>query len=133
MRRLRPWISRAVTILVLASVTGCAPAKPPKNLLLITVDTTRADRLGPYGFETAQTPTLDRLARQGTLYERAYGVVPETLPAHVSLFTGLYPPSHGVRLNLQFKLPEEATTLAEILSEQSMDTIAYVKVPGTHL
>ena len=132
MRRLRPWVSRAVTILALGSVAACAPAKPPKNLLLITIDTTRADRLGSYGYEIAQTPTLDRLAEQGTLFERAYGVVPETLPAHVSLFTGLYPPSHGVRLNLQFKLPEEATTLAEILSEQGMDTIAVCSAAVLH-
>jgi arylsulfatase A-like enzyme len=119
-------------MLLIGTTTACAPAQPPTNLLLITVDTTRADRLGAYGYESARTPTLDRLAMQGTLYERAYGVVPETLPAHVSLFTGLYPPSHGVRLNLQFKLPEEATTLAEILSERGLQTVAVCSAAVLH-
>ena len=132
MQVLRLWVFRVVAMIVLGGAVGCAPTPPPKSLLLITIDTTRADRLGPYGYETAQTPTLDGLAEQGTLFERAYGVVPETLPAHVSLFTGLYPPSHGVRLNLQFKLPEEATTLAEILSDQGLDTIAVCSAAVLH-
>jgi arylsulfatase A-like enzyme/Tfp pilus assembly protein PilF len=132
MNALRAVTFRVPALVLLGTALACAPPQPPENLLLITIDTTRADRLGPYGFETAQTQTLDRLARLGTLYERAYGVVPETLPAHVSIFTGLYPPSHGVRLNLQFKLPDEATTLAEILSEQGMDTIAVCSAAVLH-
>jgi arylsulfatase A-like enzyme/Flp pilus assembly protein TadD len=93
-------------------------------VVLITLDTTRADHLGPYGYTGARTPTLDRLAAEGTLYSRAYSPAPETLPAHASLMTGLYPPSHGVRLNLDFRLPEEALTLAEHLQQRGFRTAA---------
>jgi len=93
-------------------------------VILITLDTTRADHLGPYGYPSAKTPTLDRLAAEGTLYARAYSPAPETLPAHTSMMTGLYPPSHGVRLNLNFRLPAAAVTLAESLQEQGFRTAA---------
>ena len=88
------------------------------------MDTTRADHLGPYGYEAAQTPTLDRLAAEGTVYERTFSVTAETLPSHSSIFSGLYPPSHAVRLNLSFKLAEEVTTLAEVLREKGFFTAA---------
>ncbi len=104
--------------------SSCARWTKPQSLLVITMDTTRADRLGPYGYPKANTPTIDRLASQGTLFERAYAVTPETLPSHSSIFTGLYPPSHGVRLNLVFRLPDEAVTLAEIFREQGFHTLA---------
>ena len=93
-------------------------------MILITLDTTRADHLGPYGYPSAKTPTLDRLAAEGTLYARAYSPAPETLPAHTSMMTGLYPPSHGVRLNLNFRLPAAAVTLAESLQERGFRTAA---------
>src|SRR5258706_5390543 len=69
------------------------------NILLITLDTTRADHLGAYGNVAAQTPTFDRLPSEGVLFERAVSVAPITLPAHVSLLTGRYPFAHGVRNN----------------------------------
>ena len=63
----------------------------PQNIVLVTLDTTRADRLGLYGDASATTPVLDRLAREGVVFDRVESVAPLTLPAHCSLFTGLYP------------------------------------------
>jgi len=102
-----------------------APAPPP-NLLLVTLDTVRADRLGCYGSKAAGTPVLDRLAREGALVERAVAVAPLTLPAHASILTGLYPPSHGVRDNSDFALPGSATTLAEQMAARGYRTAAVV-------
>jgi len=113
--------------LVAASLTtmGCEPAGDTQtSLLFITVDTTRADRLGAYGYEPARTPVMDRLAAEGTLFERAYAPAPETLPSHSSMFTGHYPPSHAVRLNLNFQLPAQAQTLAETLRDGGYHTVA---------
>ena len=80
---------------------------PDSNVLLITIDTLRADALGSYGNTRARTPVLDRLAANGVRFTttRAHSVV--TLPSHISLLTGLYPFSHGVRDNAGFRLPAE--------------------------
>jgi choline-sulfatase len=96
------------------------------NLLLITLDTTRADRLGAYGWPESATPALDRLARDGVLFERALAPAPLTLPAHASLFTGDYPPRHGVRDNGGFFLGEQDTTLAERLKARGLKTGGFV-------
>jgi len=69
------------------------------NLLLITMDTTRADHLGSYGYDSARTPTLDALARSGVKFNRFFANVPLTLPSHTTMMTGLYPPEHGCRVN----------------------------------
>jgi arylsulfatase A-like enzyme/Tfp pilus assembly protein PilF len=98
---------------------------PPRNLLLITLDTTRADRLSAYG-GPAQVPNLERLAREGVRFERAFSPAPLTLPAHASLFTGLYPSAHGVRTNGGLRLGDEAVTLAEILRHQGFRTAAII-------
>ncbi|MCB1034887.1 MAG: sulfatase-like hydrolase/transferase, partial [Acidobacteria bacterium] len=83
-----------------------AEDRPPRpNLLLVTLDTTRADHLGAYGWRWARTPNLDALAGRGVLFERCDTAVPITLPSHASLLTGLYPPRHGVRDNGSFRLP----------------------------
>lgn len=95
------------------------------NLLLITVDTQRADRLGCYGGPGAFTPEADRLAREGALFTNAFTSIPITLPAHCSILTGLYPRTHGV-LSHGYTLPEERTTLAEILKEEGFRTAAFV-------
>jgi arylsulfatase A-like enzyme/Tfp pilus assembly protein PilF len=99
---------------------------PRPNILFITLDTTRADRIGAYGYDKARTPVLDQLAREGVLFERAISPAPLTLPVHACLFTGLYPPEHGLRTNGYGKLPAEPTTLAEILTEEGYDTAAFV-------
>lgn len=96
------------------------------NVLLITLDTTRADRLGCYGYSLAKTPVLDRLAKQGVLFERAYAPVPLTLPSHASMLTGLYPPEHGLRNNGQTALPQGLPTLATELQAAGYETAAFV-------
>jgi len=74
-------------------------SREPCNVLLITLDTTRADRLGCYGYAPAETPALDALARGGVRFTRAYTHVPLTLPSHTTMLTGLLPPEHGVHDN----------------------------------
>ncbi|MFZ5480252.1 MAG: sulfatase-like hydrolase/transferase [Myxococcota bacterium] len=106
-------------------LAGCGPAPRP-NVLLVTLDTTRADAIGAYGGRDAGTPVLDQLAARGARFTRAYTVTPLTIPAHSSLFTGLFPPRHGVRDNGDFFLGDDATTLAEVLRGQGYATMASV-------
>ena len=96
------------------------------NLLLITLDTTRADRIHAYGFDGIETPNLDRLAREGVLFEQAVAPAPLTLPAHSSIFTGEFPPAHGVRDNGGFFLDDRETTLAERLQARGFATGGFV-------
>lgn len=113
--------------------TGAAVGQLPRgvrpedlNVLIITLDTTRADRLGAYGWPQSATPEVDRIAREGVLFEHAITPAPLTLPAHASLFTGTYPQHHGVRDNGGFVLDERQTTLAERLKAQGMTTGGFV-------
>lgn len=92
-----------------------AGAGGPWNVLLITLDTTRRDRLGCYGGPSTLTPNLDRLAQRGTLFETAVSPAPVTLPAHATLLTGLDPQEHGVRNNGTYVLDSSRVTLAEVL------------------
>jgi arylsulfatase A-like enzyme/predicted Zn-dependent protease len=101
-----------------------APGAP--SLLLITLDTTRADHLGPYGGPAAATPNLAALARDGALFEHVWAVAPTTLPAHVTLFTGEEPTRHGVRHNGVHALSDDATTLTEIVRRRGFATAAFV-------
>jgi len=96
------------------------------NVLLITLDTTRADRIGAYGFPAVETPAIDRLAREGVLFERAISPAPLTLPAHSSIFTSKFPPRHGVRDNGGFFLDAAETTLAERLKSRGFQTGGFV-------
>lgn len=108
-----------------ATVPTAAADRP--SLILVTLDTTRADIIGAYGSElAAPTPTLDGLAAEGVRFARAYATVPLTTPAHSSMLSGLYPPRHGVHTNGDAILPESATTLAELLSGQGYQTAASV-------
>jgi len=95
------------------------------NVLLITLDTTRADRLGCYGYEEARTPHLDALAREGVRFARAYTPVPLTLPAHASILSGLHPVAHGVRNN-GHDLGPGIATLAQVLKARGFATAAFV-------
>lgn len=95
-------------------------------MLLVTIDTLRADRVGAYGDAAARTPRLDALAREGTLFEAAFSPVPLTLPAHATLLTGLLPPQHGVRGNGSFALGPDPRTLAEALKQRGLATAAFV-------
>ncbi len=101
------------------SLAGC-------NLLLITLDATRLDRLGCYGNERIETPNLDRLASEGIMFSRAVATAPTTLPSHASMMTGLYPYHHGARANGAFALGKAHRTLAEVLAEQGYTTGAVV-------
>jgi len=102
------------------------PLKDGPNVLIITLDTTRADHLGCYGYDTITTPHIDSVAREGVLFEEAFSVQPVTLPSHCSIFTGYYPFRHGVRENGSYTLGEKYLTLAEILEEKGYLTAAFV-------
>ena len=117
----------AVVFAISAASAPCAaePSAPP-SFVLVTLDTTRADRLGAYGRGDAHTPSLDELARRGAMFERAYAATPVTLPSHATIFTGEHPPTHGVRDNGLHALPDEATTLAEVLRSRGYRTAAFV-------
>ena len=97
-----------------------------RNLLLVSIDTLRADHLGSYGYAAAQTPRLDALARSGLRFARATTVTPLTLPAHSSLMTGTFPAWHGVRDNGGFYLGDDAVTLAETLRDKGFRTGGFV-------
>src|SRR5512145_259038 len=96
------------------------------NVIVLTLDTTRWDRIGAYGDRTASTPNLDRLAGEGTLFEQAIAAVPLTLPSHSTMFTGLLPPQHGVRDNGGYVLDPKHVTLASILKNNGWQTGAFV-------
>jgi len=101
-------------------------APPKRNVILLTLDTTRADHLGLYGHAAASTPILDRLGREGVVFDDAITVAPLTLPSHTSIMTGLFPPRHGVRDNGTFYLDDRFTTLAEQLHDAGYRTAAFV-------
>jgi len=96
------------------------------NLLLVTLDTTRADRIGCYGYAKAKTPNLDTLALKGVRFSNAYCQVPLTLPSHCSILTGTYPIYHKVHNNGSYYLSSSHITLAEILKEKGYKTAAFV-------
>jgi arylsulfatase A-like enzyme/Tfp pilus assembly protein PilF len=112
----------------LAAVLGCAPESaesPP--VVLISIDTLRADRLPAYGYEGVATPHLDALRADSVLYERAYSPTPTTLPAHASMLTGLLPPEHGIRGNVGYTLDAERLGyLPALLRERGYATGAAV-------
>src|SRR5882672_7882894 len=104
---------------------SCAPHSPRPNVLLVTIDTVRADRLGCYGYGRKTSPHIDRLAEQGALFENAYTPLPRTTQAVASILTGRYPKSHGAR-GLFSTLSGANLTLAEILTERRYDTAAFL-------
>jgi len=123
------------TALILFSFISCGePGRPlpektnskPPSLLVIGLDTTRADRLGCYGYSNASTPTIDALAEAGALFENVLAHAPLTLPTHASLFTGAFPPEHGIRDNGRTALPRELPTLAEALRDAGLKTGAFI-------
>jgi arylsulfatase A-like enzyme/Flp pilus assembly protein TadD len=104
---------------------GIAGGRPP-SILLVSIDTLRADRLGSYGYASAATPALDALAARGMRFEQAATVAPLTLPAHTSLLTGTFPAFHGVRDNGSFYVGDQMTTLAEVLKARGYRTGGFV-------
>lgn len=115
---------------VLAALTaGCGrerPAGPPASVVLVTLDTLRADRVGAFGGRAGLTPNLDRLAASGARFDAAWSPAPLTLPAHASLMTGLWPPHHGLRDNGMGALPAGVPTLAQALAAGGRRTGAFL-------
>lgn len=130
--------------------------KDRPNVILITMDTTRADHLSCYGYERKTSPNLDNFSREGVLFKNAYSASPWTLPSHASIFTGMYPTRHGahynadsiqiahflsesqkgkkfdlekLHLNSISQLSQESNTLAEILSERGYRTAGIIGGP----
>jgi choline-sulfatase len=110
-----------LTVLALLAATSSPP-----NLLLVTVDTLRADHVGAYGDAKAQTRAFDRLAREGVLVEEAVAQVPQTRPSHASILTGRYPYEHGVRDNAAGPIAPGMPTLATVLKAAGYDTAAFI-------
>ncbi len=95
-------------------------------MLLITIDTLRADRVGAFGGRAGLTPTLDQLAAEGLRLTRAYSAAPLTLPSHASILTAVSPPVHGLRANGLFRLGPNLPTLATVLKAAGYRTGAFV-------
>ncbi len=125
------WKITAIWLLPLAMTMGCqaATTSPPpsatRNLVLITIDTLRADHVGGYGYTRARTRTLDSLAAGGTLFERAYSAAPITLTSHATLMSGRYPPGHGARDN-GMHVSAGVPTIATELHARGFKTGAFV-------
>src|SRR6202023_2920673 len=118
-------------ILILTALTAlCAaaqtPAKPALNVVVITIDTLRADHLGCYGYKQIRTPNIDALAADGVRFERAYTPVPVTLPSHTVMFTGTYPMLSGMHDFAANKLNPTQPTLASVLKEHGYATAAVI-------
>ncbi len=111
---------------LLPACSATSARDPVRNVVLITIDTLRADRLGAYGARRIKTPIIDAFAEDAVLFENAFTPVPLTAPSHSTMLTGRYPITHGVRLNGTAILPDEETTLAEIARERGMRTAAIV-------
>ena len=129
-RRWRPRGARPAAVnlaTALAAVAVLAATQPLRpNLLVITLDTVRADRLGSYGFKAARTPVMDRLAREGVRFADATSHAPITGPAHAGLLTGRYPARFGIRDNAATPIPAEAVTLAEVLKGAGYRTGGFI-------
>lgn len=122
-------LAASAALALAAASAGClwrSRPDPPRNVILITIDTIRADRLSPWGGRRLHTPAIEGLARDGVVFENAFSLVPLTAPAHSTMMTGRYPATHGVRLNGSSILPGAETTLAEIAAGRGMRTGAIV-------
>lgn len=120
--------SASVVALLVTGLAACerGPSVDAHSVVLVTLDTTRADALGAFGGTRGVTPVLDSLAAESMLFTNAHTVAPLTLPAHASMLTGLYPPRHGVRGNGPARLTADADTLAERASRAGFQTAAFV-------
>ena len=116
-------------LLAVAAAACTRTPRPPEvraaNVVLITIDTLRADHVGAYGYSRARTPNLDAVASAGARFDHAYAAAPITLPSHATLMTGRYPPRHGARDNGIRVLPD-VPTLAATLKSRGYGTAAFV-------
>ena len=120
--KLVPAVLAGMAVLSLAAASPAADS----NLLIITIDTLRTDRLSCYRRDLVRTPAIDALAARGVLFERAFAHCPTTLPSHTNIMTGMTPPSHGVHENSKSKVPGGSLTIAEYLKTQGYATAAFV-------
>src|SRR5262245_10916993 len=116
------WWMRYRSVSVMVQPSACAGC----NVLLITIDTLRSDRVGAFGGTPGLTPTLDRLAAGGLRFTRTYSAAPLTLPAHASILSAVSPPVHGIRTNGLFRLGTNLPTLATVLKKDGYRTGAFV-------
>lgn len=123
---LRIFISPFLIILLSPPLFGRAAEAPKYNVLLITIDTLRADRLSCYGSQRPLTPNIDKLAKRGTLFRLAIAHTPTTLPSHTNIMLGTTPPFHGVHDNLNFVVAPDFVTLSEYLKQFGYATAAFV-------
>jgi arylsulfatase A-like enzyme len=114
----------ALSLLFLFGAAVRAPSSRP-NVVLFSMDTVRADHLGPYGYPRPTSPTVSRLAEQGVVFESAWAPEPWTLPSHMTMMTSLLPLTHGVR-SVSARLAPERITLAERLHEVGYQNVAFV-------
>ena len=126
-------------IAVLLVLAGCGivfllrsavSAEKIRHIVLISIDTCRADYLSCYGYPRKTTPNIDKLSEHSTLFANVISPVPMTLPAHASMLTGTIPPYHGVHDNYNYYLDKSNTTLAEMLKEKGFLPSAEHKNPG---
>jgi arylsulfatase A-like enzyme len=124
--RLRIGCRCAAALGLAALAVSCGPQRLPpfERIVLVSLDTVRADHMGTYGYPRDTTPFLDSMAALGVLFERAYAQMSTTTPSHASVFTGLYPIQHGVRANGRQLLPQ-FVTLAERLRERGFTTAGF--------
>ena len=130
-RRWLTWPYGLIVVVVFASalllVTKWANTHTADGpVIVVSIDTLRADRLPAYGYRQGVAPTIDQLAADGVLFENAYAHSPQTLPSHTSIFTGRLPFAHGVRDNVGFVVPPDTTTLALRLKDAGYATAAFV-------
>ncbi len=137
MQRMDPRPARCAAVLAaLAFACGGEPARrtaPPgaPNVLLVSIDSLRPDHLGCYGYRFATSPTIDGLARDGVRFQQAVSTTSWTLPAHASLFTGLYDSGHGLVEN-GLRLAESQVTLAEVFQRNGWQTVGFFGGPYLH-
>jgi tetratricopeptide (TPR) repeat protein len=118
---------RALALLLLAAAAACGPrAKPVERVVLVTIDTLRADRVGSYGGDPAATPHLDALSARGARFETAISPVPLTLPSHATILTGRDPLAHGVHANSVYRLAGDVPTLAGAFRAQGLPAAAFL-------
>jgi len=112
-------------------LSGPVPDKNPLNVVLLSLDTLRADHLGCYGYDRKTSPHLDALAQNGILFENAYAHAPETISSHMTLFTSLYPSTHGIHLTREGRcLAQGVPTLAAVLKQAGYTTAAFTEGCG---
>src|SRR4030095_16173349 len=126
--RARVVVGAAVVLALIAAAwyRGVLPGSRHPNLILITIDTLRADHVGAYGAKTGATPAIDALASRGVRFDQAQTAVPLTGPSHATILTGQNPPAHGVRGNVVFMLGSKYPTRATRLLREGYLTGAFV-------